>query len=229
MSQVQEPFLQIPKSVAFNSNLSPMARLVYGHILSLSYDKGYCWASNEYIADQIGIKTRQLQNIIKELDQVELIKIQIDWKQKNQSRRKIYPMTPKPEVQKTAPRVMQKTAPPSCNKLQDRHAINCTQIDKRIDKRIIPLLAEGKSNKLTKKEVARLVQQFASDSKTAPARSPVELTHAVKETIGSWSQAGAIRQDQWRFIQPRIYEAYAEKFREPLSDEEILRNPNRAN
>jgi len=69
-------FTQIPNDILFNSELNIYSRVLFGIILSLSRENGYCYASNEYLAERIGGTGRAVTNWILELKQKDLIDVQ---------------------------------------------------------------------------------------------------------------------------------------------------------
>ena len=48
-------FLMIPQVVAQDKRLKGNEKLLYGHIFSLTKKEGYCWATNEYLSDLMGV------------------------------------------------------------------------------------------------------------------------------------------------------------------------------
>ena len=48
-------FLMIPQVVAQDKRLKGNEKLLYGHIFSLTKKEGYCWATNDYLADLMGV------------------------------------------------------------------------------------------------------------------------------------------------------------------------------
>jgi hypothetical protein len=64
----------IPTEVILSKDLSSTAKILYGIISSLCNEKGYCWASNEYLGSLIGISKTRTSIIIKELSDYGLIK-----------------------------------------------------------------------------------------------------------------------------------------------------------
>lgn len=57
----------IPAHVRYCKDLEPLARLLYGEITALCSKEGYCWANNEYFADQYNVETRTVQRWLKSL------------------------------------------------------------------------------------------------------------------------------------------------------------------
>jgi len=70
-------FAVIPMSILENKNLSANAKLLYGEIMALSKKSGLCYATNEYMADMIGLSKRSIPQILKELSGCGLIFVDI--------------------------------------------------------------------------------------------------------------------------------------------------------
>ena len=71
MSELDLPmFSQTPYPVLANSNLNDSERLQFGIIVGLCHKEGYCWATDEQLAEQrsVGLRTMQrwLENLEKE-------------------------------------------------------------------------------------------------------------------------------------------------------------------
>lgn len=77
-----------PKCVLEDRRISSSAKVLYGQLNRLQGDDG-CWASNQYLADLLGISTRSIRDIIKSLEDNRLIRIERENKQKIKNR-KIY-------------------------------------------------------------------------------------------------------------------------------------------
>lgn len=75
----------IPTEIMLSNDLSSTEKLLYAVISSLTNEKGYCWASNQYLGDLIGISERHASRSINKLLQEQLIKVDI----KDNSKRKI--------------------------------------------------------------------------------------------------------------------------------------------
>jgi len=63
----------MPNKVLFDLELSSTSKLVYVLISSLSAEKGYCWANNKYIANQLQLSERQVSRSIKKLEKYLII------------------------------------------------------------------------------------------------------------------------------------------------------------
>ena len=78
-------FSVIPTEIIINKEISSTEKLLYAVISSLTNEKGYCWASNQYLGDLIGISERHASRSINKLLQEQLIEVDI----KDNSKRKI--------------------------------------------------------------------------------------------------------------------------------------------
>lgn len=67
-------FLIIPAFVANCLHLDAETKLLYGRITSLSNQKGYCFASDEYLAELSGCEKRVIQDRLRDLEKMNFIK-----------------------------------------------------------------------------------------------------------------------------------------------------------
>lgn len=67
MSEVGFTGVWIPREVALNDRLNPLAKILYGVLQSLDDGPSGCWASNEYLARITGCKVRHVQGLLGEL------------------------------------------------------------------------------------------------------------------------------------------------------------------
>jgi len=68
----------IPASVRYDNTLSPGARLLYGELTALTFKRGYCWATNEYMAGLFDVSPRQIRRWVSELDAAGHIEVVLD-------------------------------------------------------------------------------------------------------------------------------------------------------
>lgn len=68
----------IPTEVMLSKNISSTSKILYGLISSLCNERGYCWASNEYLGELIGVTGTRASLIIKELIEEELIESEVE-------------------------------------------------------------------------------------------------------------------------------------------------------
>lgn len=87
----QSYYAVIPAPI-LNSNLKPNSKLLYGLISSLANQKGYCYASNNYLSKLINISSSGISKIVKDLYAHGFIKIQLIKEGKQIKERRIYLM-----------------------------------------------------------------------------------------------------------------------------------------
>ena len=95
MNQQATYFIVIPAPVYFDKTISPAARILYGHISSLTNREGYCFATNKYLAEITEAPQNTVVNWIAELTKAGHIEVQIDKAAGN--KRKIYLTTLPPK------------------------------------------------------------------------------------------------------------------------------------
>ena len=61
------PFAQVPLEVLYNAELSTSARTLYAIVLSKVNKEGYCYATNETLAEWLGTTERTVRRNLKEL------------------------------------------------------------------------------------------------------------------------------------------------------------------
>jgi hypothetical protein len=84
-------FAQIPNSVLMDTRLSFLERVLYGLILSKINKEGYCWSSNETLAEWVGCSERWIRQSLSNLKKLDYVKTE----QKNvkgKTERKIFPL-----------------------------------------------------------------------------------------------------------------------------------------
>lgn len=85
-------YVVLPAFVRFNNDLSAGSRLLYGELVALSSLKGYCFASNGYLAGMYSVAERTISKWIEELEDAKLIKRKLIYKNgtKEVAERQIY-------------------------------------------------------------------------------------------------------------------------------------------
>lgn len=81
----------IPATVLYNKDLKSNQKLLYAIISSLSSKEGYCYATNRYLAEKLGVEPNTVSCWITNLKRKEFIKVELIRNEKNQiKQRKIY-------------------------------------------------------------------------------------------------------------------------------------------
>lgn len=81
----------IPTSILYNSELKPNQKLLYAMITSLANKEGYCYASNKYLANKLGVGANTVSGWITDLRRKNFIKVEILRNEKQEIiQRKIY-------------------------------------------------------------------------------------------------------------------------------------------
>jgi len=75
----------IPSEILSSKELSSSGKLLVGVLISLSNKKGYCFASNQYISETLGVSLAYVRALIKELEDKEIIVREISSKKIGES------------------------------------------------------------------------------------------------------------------------------------------------
>ena len=78
-------YIMITEIVVENRKLSSTDKLLSGIINSLAYQKGYCYASNEYLSNRLNVSRRTISKSLSKLKKEKVITIEVD-----NYKRKIY-------------------------------------------------------------------------------------------------------------------------------------------
>ena len=85
-------FYTVPYLAANDERLSPLDEKVFGYILALSLETGYCYASTNYLAEMIGKSRVVITRSIKKLETTGYIVKQVTRPDYGKAERKIYPL-----------------------------------------------------------------------------------------------------------------------------------------
>ena len=90
----------IPDPVLSSTKLKANAKLLYAKVTSLQRSKGYCYASNKYLAEGLGIAPDTVTRLLKELADAGYLRIDVvrDVKTNVVTERRIYPTFALPEI-----------------------------------------------------------------------------------------------------------------------------------
>lgn len=81
-----EKYIVIPENLLNDKDLCINAKILLAKINLLSYEKGYCYASNKYLGKIIQVSSRTITRLIGELKKANLITI----KYSDENERRIY-------------------------------------------------------------------------------------------------------------------------------------------
>lgn len=81
-------FSIIPAEIKYNRGISDFAKILYGEIMSLSNDKGYCYATNKYFSELYGKDKDTISKTVSALKNVCAVRVEIV----DEFQRKIYPL-----------------------------------------------------------------------------------------------------------------------------------------
>ena len=85
-------FAVIPATVLFNNQLKPNAKLLYALITALSNKEGYCYASNKYLGEKLGVDHKTVSRWLGDLRRYNYLVIDIIRNEQQEIiQRKIYP------------------------------------------------------------------------------------------------------------------------------------------
>ena len=81
-----DKYLKIPMFLADDKNIAHSGKLLYARLLLLTYKEGYCYANNGYLGNLIGVRSRRITKLLKELSDNNYITMEY----KHKFQRKIY-------------------------------------------------------------------------------------------------------------------------------------------
>lgn len=67
----------LPAKVRYDKTLRPNAKLLYAEITALADARGYCWATNSYLAELFGIAARTVSDLVKNLADRGYIEVEV--------------------------------------------------------------------------------------------------------------------------------------------------------
>ena len=75
----------IPAQVRHDANMVAGAKLLYGEIMALCNEKGYCWATNDYFSSLYAVSKRTISSWIKSLCDAGYISVNFVNKKENKN------------------------------------------------------------------------------------------------------------------------------------------------
>lgn len=91
MEEIEEGYSIIPARILYNKGLKANEKLLYSMILSLSFQKWYCYATNNYFAEKLDANHKTVSDWISDLRDKNFIKCEyVKGENKQIIQRKIY-------------------------------------------------------------------------------------------------------------------------------------------
>ena len=77
MENKRNYYAVIPAPVRYSKNLKANEKLMFGELTSLTNEKGFCYASNEYFANLYGVSKTSISKWISNLEKNKFIRIKM--------------------------------------------------------------------------------------------------------------------------------------------------------
>ncbi len=90
MTEYMMIYANISKSIYSNKSLSALDKLIYERITALTHKDGYCYATNEYIANIYGVKKNTVSASINKMVKQKLLKSKMVKEGTNNTKRYLY-------------------------------------------------------------------------------------------------------------------------------------------
>lgn len=116
-------YITMQNDVLESDTLSERAKLLYAFIESLSYQKGYCFATNKFFATNFKVSKRTINRHLVELKNANYVRMETITEENGNRLRYIYPLL----QQRSTPRA----AIPQCQERREPHAKNGSHNKKR--------------------------------------------------------------------------------------------------
>lgn len=93
MAEKRVSWCLIPPGILCRRDLLPSEKILIGRIISLTNERGYCYASNAYLGEQLGMTKGSAANMIGDLHQRGFLKIDLTRNENHHiTERRIYPI-----------------------------------------------------------------------------------------------------------------------------------------
>ncbi len=69
-------YIKIPIVLLTDNTVSSSAKLLYGLLVLLTYQEGYCYANNSYLSNKLNLGIRAITRLLKELSDNNYIKME---------------------------------------------------------------------------------------------------------------------------------------------------------
>jgi len=113
MSEQQTGWVLIPPQIIADNNLTNSQKMLLGRIMGLSNKEGYCYASNKWLGEQLGLEPTTVSGYISKLDNDGYINRVLTKDDNNEIKeRRLYPLlNPPPQNNQTPPQNKPDTPP----------------------------------------------------------------------------------------------------------------------
>ncbi len=82
----------IPPTILVDKRVPAGGKMVYGKVLGLMKSKGYCWGSNDYLGESLGLSKHTIKKYLRLLYKLDYLRFElIRDKKKEVKERRIYP------------------------------------------------------------------------------------------------------------------------------------------
>lgn len=81
MEEKKSYYAVIPANVRYDTNITNLAKLLYGEITSLCNEKGFCWATNKYFAELYSVSVTTISKSITQLKENGYIEVELIYKE----------------------------------------------------------------------------------------------------------------------------------------------------
>lgn len=172
MKETPNYYSIIPAPVRYDKRLRANEKVLYSELTALSNKKGYCWASNQYIADLYQVDTRTVSKWVSNLHKYGYIDVEIA----NNTSRKIWIVQIDTQDQKIEPQRSKDEAP---QRSKDPH--NTTSYNTKKNKDFFDETNKTKTNGLTDSLTSSRRKAQPSGE---PYQEPVKKKKAGKKSAG---------------------------------------------
>jgi hypothetical protein len=104
----------IPADVRYSDKITSLQKLLFGEITSLSNEKGYCWATNNYFANLYGKHVSTISKSIASLSEAGFVRVKVVRDENNRVIERIIKIT-RPIGEKVKTSCLKSQAPPVKN------------------------------------------------------------------------------------------------------------------
>ena len=75
---MNKKYLKIPENIIMDKNISAREKILYGMISLMSHQHGYCYATNQFFADELHVTKRTITTLVSHLKSEGYIKVEQD-------------------------------------------------------------------------------------------------------------------------------------------------------